>query len=173
MDTRNIGAFATIPSLRRVLALVSAILMLPSVLLAAESNLPVPRFVSLRSNEVNLRTGPGERYPIDWVFTRRDIPVEIVAEFEQWRKIRDWQGAEGWVHERMVKGQRNIVIKGEIRALHSDPDANARTVARAEPGAIAKLLECKGTWCRIEAQDVKGWVARNEVWGVYANETLQ
>ncbi len=173
MDTRNIGSCATIPSLRRVLALVLAILILPNVLLAAESNLPVPRYVSLRSAEVNLRTGPGERYPIDWVFTRRDMPVEIVAEFEQWRKIRDWQGTEGWVHERMVKGQRNIVVKGEIRTLHSEPDANARTVARAEPGAIAKLLECKESWCRIEAQDVKGWVRRSEVWGVYATENVQ
>jgi SH3-like domain-containing protein len=141
--------------------------------MAAEKNLPVPRFVSLRSDEVNVRTGPGERYPIDWVFTRKGMPVEILAEFDIWRKVRDWQGTEGWVHQRMVTGTRTVMVAGEMRSLRSDPDPAARPVARAEPGVVARLLECRGAWCRVEAQGVKGWLQRSEIWGVYPDEQVQ
>jgi SH3-like domain-containing protein len=140
---------------------------------AAEKGLPVPRFVTLRSDQVNLRSGPGDRYPIEWVFKRKGMPVEIVAEFDVWRKIRDWQGTEGWVHQRMVVGNRAVMIKGEARTLHSSPDPTAGAVARAEPGVVAKLIECRHAWCRVEAQGVKGWLTRSEVWGVYPDETVQ
>ncbi len=133
----------------------------------------LPRFVSLRSDQVNLRVGPGENYPIEWVLTRRDMPVEIVGQFENWRMIRDWQGTEGWVHERMVTGKRGVVVKGGIRALHRQPDTASPVVARAEPGVVARLLECRAEWCRIEAADHNGWVQRSEVWGVYPDEVLQ
>jgi SH3-like domain-containing protein len=138
----------------------------------AEKAAPVPRFVSLRVDEVNLRTGPGERYPIDWVLVKKGLPVEIVEEFDIWRKIRDSQGSEGWVHQRMVTTARNVIVKGAMRTLHADPDAAAPAVARAEPGVIARLLECRGAWCRIETQGVKGWLGRAEVWGVYSDETV-
>jgi SH3-like domain-containing protein len=140
---------------------------------AADKNLPVPRFVSLRSDQVNVRTGPGERYPIDWIFTRKDMPVEIVAEFENWRKVRDWQGTEGWVHQRMVTGRRSVIVAGAVRELHRRPRGDAEIVARAEPGVIARLLECQGGWCRVEKDGVTGWLARDQVWGVYPNETVQ
>jgi len=133
----------------------------------------LPRFVSLRSDQVNLRVGPGENYPIQWVLTRKEMPVEIVKEFERWRMIRDWQGTEGWVHERMVSGKRSVVVKGGVRALHRLPDAAAEVVARAEPGVLAHLVECRGAWCRIEAADITGWVQRSEVWGVYPDEIVQ
>jgi SH3-like domain-containing protein len=140
--------------------------------MAAEKALPVPRFVSLRADEVNLRTGPGERYPIDWVLTRKGLPVEIVEEFEAWRKIRDPQGTEGWVHQRMVTGTRNVMVTGDVRTLRADPDATAPAVARAEPGVIAHLLDCRDTWCRVELQGMKGWLKRSEVWGVYPSEAV-
>ena len=155
-----------------LLALALLLGALAPPLRAAEKELPVPRFVSLRADEVNLRTGPGERYPIDWVLTRKGLPVEIVQEFDVWRKIRDFQGSEGWVHQRMVTGIRNTIVAGETRALHADPDAASPPVARAEPGVIGHLLECRGPWCRIEAQGIKGWLKRSEVWGVYADETV-
>jgi SH3-like domain-containing protein len=139
---------------------------------AVEKALPVPRFVSLRADEVNLRTGPGERYPIDWVLTRKGLPVEIVEEFEAWRKIRDAQGTEGWVHQRMVTGTRNVIVTGELRTLRADADAAAPAVARAEPGVIAHLLDCRDAWCRVELQGVKGWLKRSEVWGVYPTEAV-
>ena len=132
----------------------------------------LPRFVSLRSDLVNLRVGPGETYPIQWVLTRKEMPVEIIRVFEHWRMIRDWQGTEGWVHERMVTGKRGVVVKGGIRALHRQPDPASEIVARAEPGVFARLIECRGAWCRIEASEITGWLQRGEVWGVYLDESV-
>ena len=97
----------------------------------AEPSDKLPRFVSLRSDQVNLRVGPGENYPIQWVLTRKEMPVEIIKEFEHWRMIHDWQGTEGWVHERMVSSKRTVAIKGGIRALHQQPDLTSDVVARA------------------------------------------
>lgn len=141
--------------------------------LAAEPSSKLPRFVTLRADEVNLRTGPGDRYPIDWVLTKKGLPVEITAEFDVWRKIRDPEGIEGWVRQIMVAGNRNIVVKGEIRTLHADPEAASPAVARAEPGVIARLLECRGSWCRVEVQSIRGWLGRGEIWGVYPDEVVQ
>lgn len=133
----------------------------------------LPRFVSLRSDQVNLRVGPGENYPIEWVLTRKEMPVEIIRQFENWRMIRDWQGTEGWVHERMVTGKRGVIVRGGIRTLHRQPDVASPAVARAEPGVVARLLECRADWCRIEAADNTGWVQRGDLWGVYPDEVLQ
>ena len=140
---------------------------------AADKALAVPRFVTLRADEVNLRTGPGERYPIEWVYTRKGLPVEVVAEYDVWRKIRDSQGTEGWVHQRMITGNRSVIVSGGTQTLMSDPDPKSSVVARAEPGVIAKLLECQGPWCRVEAQDVRGWLKRSELWGVYPDEDVR
>jgi SH3-like domain-containing protein len=140
---------------------------------AADKALPIPRFAALRSEPVNVRTGPGERYPIDWIFNRKDLPVEIVAEFENWRKIRDVEGAEGWVHQRMLVGKRSILVRDKIRELHRKPQAEAEIVARLEPNVVAKLVECQGPWCRVEAQGIAGWLRRGEFWGVYPNEAVQ
>jgi SH3-like domain-containing protein len=138
---------------------------------AAEKQLP--RFVSLRADEVNLRTGPGERYPIDWVLVRKGLPVEIVEEFDVWRKIRDFQGSEGWVHQRMLTGARNVLVEGAVRVLHVEPDPASPAAARAEAGVVARLIECRGLWCRVEAQGIKGWLKRDEIWGVYPDEAVQ
>jgi SH3-like domain-containing protein len=135
-----------------------------------EASLPLPRFASLHSDKVNLRRGPGQRYPVDWVFVRKDLPVEIIAQFEHWRRIRDWEGTEGWVQEHMLTGKREVMIRGEVRALRRNPDLGAPLVARAEPGVMARLVECQGAWCRIESTDVAGWVQRSDIWGVYPNE---
>jgi SH3-like domain-containing protein len=159
--------------LRRAAGMLALAAALAGPVQAAEKNLPVPRFVTLRSDQVNLRTGPGDRYPIDWVLTRRNMPVEIVAEFSNWRKIRDFDGATGWVQERMVTGRRNVIVRGQIRSLRDQPASDAAVIARAEAGVIAKLLECNPDWCRIEANSVAGWLKREEVWGVYPKEVVQ
>lgn len=144
---------------------------------ADKANEPLPRFVSLRADTVNLRTGPGSRYPIEYVYHRRGYPLEIVAEFEQWRQVRDWQGTEGWVHQRMVNGARNVVVQGGQRILRASGDSGAAPVAKLDPGVIAHLLECSTGWCRIEVQngtsDVKGWLSRNEIWGVLPGEVVK
>src|SRR5262244_195685 len=141
--------------------------------LGSETKLPLPRFVSLRSSEVNLRTGPGTNYPVDWVFVRRGLPVEIIAEFDVWRKIRDWQGTVGWVHQSMLDGRRTARVTGAERELRSEPAESAAIVARLAPGVIGRLLECDAAWCRIDVAGYRGWLRRDEFWGTYPDEKVQ
>ncbi len=142
---------------------------------AQGSGLPLPRFVSLRSDEVNLRSGPGVRYPVDWVYTRRDLPVEVIAEFEVWRKIRDWQGTEGWVHESMLGVRRMVVVTGAERRLRADADAKSPAVALLEPNVIGRLIACPHgkEFCKIEVANFQGWLKRDEFWGVYPGEYVE
>lgn len=140
--------------------------------LGAETKLPIPRFVSLRSAEVNLRTGPGTTYPIEWVYVRRGFPVEVIAEFDIWRKIRDWQGTIGWVHQSMLDGRRTALVVGEVRMLRREPSRGSAPVARLAPGVIGRLQECAGDWCLIETADYRGWLPRDEFWGVGPQEVL-
>jgi len=152
---------------------VALVLLLPLAAAAVETGPALPRFAALRSNEVNLRTGPGKQYPIEWVYRRKGFPVEVVAKFDVWRKVRDWQGTEGWVHQRMIAEARTVIVRGEVRQLHGEPDPSSPVVARAEPGVVARLLECQGAWCRVEVQNVRGWFSRNEIWGVYPDEDVR
>jgi SH3-like domain-containing protein len=159
--------------LRTRLRLAAAILLVLVASVSGAAERQLPRFATLRAGEVNLRTGPGERYPIDWVLIRKGLPVEIVQEFDVWRKIRDFQGSEGWVHQRMLTGARNVLIEGGVRILYAEPDVTSPPVARAEAGVMARLIECRGPWCRVEAQGIKGWLKRDDVWGVYPDESVQ
>jgi SH3-like domain-containing protein len=131
------------------------------------------RFESLRWDKVNLRAGPGDQYPIRWVLTRKGMPVEVIDRFDVWRKILDWQGSVGWVHERMLVGNRTVIVTGIERTLHAEPSETAKPVARAEPGVVGRLLACHGAWCRIEAQGVKGWIERGAIFGVTLDEVLE
>src|SRR5579859_155479 len=137
-----------------------------------ESGLPLPRFASMKRGEVNLRVGPGVRFPIDWVFTRKDMPVEILAENDVWRQIRDWEGTIGWVLSSQLTGRRMVIVKGEVGTMRSDQSATAAPVAHIEPGVIGRLIECPvpGDWCRIEVNDLRGWMPRGDVFGVYPTE---
>jgi SH3-like domain-containing protein len=169
------GAKAVIGRVRLLPALVAGVLA--ALPLAATGQTAagdkLPRFASLRSDEVNLRVGPGENYPIEWVYKRKDMPVEIVEEFQNWRKVQDWQGTQGWVLDRMVTGKRAVIVDGGVRPLYRLPDPASQIVVRAEPGVIARLIEFQGAWCHIEAGGYKGWVQRSEVWGILPDETLQ
>lgn len=137
------------------------------------SGLPIPRFVSLRSGEVNVRTGPGVRYPVDWVFVRQGMPVEVTAEFDTWRRIRDWEGTQGWVHQSMLSGRRAVVVMGEMRTVRQQPQSSAPAVAQAEPGVMGRLDSCEADWCRVDMQGIEGWLRRDEVWGVYPGERVE
>ncbi len=141
----------------------------------AATGLPLPRFVSLRASEVNVRTGPGVRYPVDWVFHRHGLPVEIVAEFDTWRKIRDAEGTEGWVHQSLLSGKRTVQIIGKTRSLRRKPSGDAKPVATAEANVVGKLLACpeKSDWCRLRLGAFEGWMRRNAFWGVYPDEIIQ
>ncbi len=136
------------------------------------TGLPLPRFVSLRADEVNLRSGPGTRYPIEWTYVRRGLPVEITAEYDNWRRIREFDGTTGWIHRSLLSGQRTVLVAGDTRTLYDEPDTAARTVLRAEPGVQGSLLSCAGAWCQIAIGDVRAFIPRSHIWGVYANEQI-
>jgi len=143
-------------AIRVIAGAASAVLLLvaaapePAAAAGEAPGLKVPRFVSLHADRVNLRAGPGSRYPIEWVLTKKEMPVQIIAQFEHWRRIRDWEGTVGWVQERMVTGKRTVVVnKGGVRPLHKQPDPAAPVIARVEPGVLARLAECRGPWCRV------------------------
>jgi len=140
---------------------------------ASNTGLPVPRYVSLRSSEVNLRTGPGVRYPVEWVFVRQGMPVEITAEFDTWRRIRDWEGSEGWVHQSMLSGRRAVVVIGDTRLVRRVAESSAPAVARAEPGVVGWLKKCERDWCEVDVSGYRGWLKRAEFWGVYENEKVE
>ncbi len=137
-----------------------------------ESGLPLPRFVSLRAPKVNLRTGPGVRYPIDWVYNRAGLPLEVVDEFETWRRVRDWEGSEGWVHQSMLSGERKVMIRGKQHLLRDEPDPASPGVALLAPGVIADLDRCIDAWCQIEVEEKIGWLRRIDVYGLYPEETV-
>ena len=136
------------------------------------TGLPLPRFVSLRSGEVNLRIGPGIRYPIDWVYQRRGLPVEIIDEFDTWRRIRDWQGTEGWVHQSMVQGQRGILVTGKRHTLRRRPLADSPGVALVDAGAVGVLEHCETDWCEVSLGGFTGWLEREAFYGLYPGEEV-
>lgn len=132
-----------------------------------------PHFASLRAEKVNLRSGPGEAFPIQWVFKRRGLPVEIVASFDIWRKVHAFDGTEGWVNQQMLTGRRSVLITGEIRSLHRDPDPASGIVAQLEPGVVAAIAHCNPAWCELKADGYKGWLKRDELWGLEPEEVIQ
>jgi SH3-like domain-containing protein len=159
--------------LRRFLLLLCLCLAAPAVASEGDTTLPVPRFVTLGTDEVNLRAGPGLRFPVTLVLKRGGLPVEIVREFDIWRQVRDMDGDEGWVHKNMLSGRRAVVIKGTLQTVLKKPKEGAKPVARLEPGVIAALKTCDPDWCRVEASGYEGWLSRAAVWGVYPGETFK
>ncbi len=139
----------------------------------AQAALPIPRFVSLRSKEVNVRTGPGMQYPVVWVFVREDMPVEVVGTFDVWRKVRDIDGVEGWVHQNLLSGIRTAIVTGDVRTLTKTADPASAPVVQAEAGVIGRVLECAGISCRLDLAGRKGWLPREQIWGVYPNESIK
>lgn len=139
----------------------------------SDSGLPVPRFVSLGADKVNARTGPGSRYPIAWQYQRRGLPVEVVGEYEYWRRIRDHDGTETWVHKNLTSGKRYALVDGTVRELLKKPDPNSDVLLSAEPGVQARLKKCDETWCQVEIAGSKGWMPRSYLWGLYPGETFE
>lgn len=145
------------------------------------SGLPLPRFVSLKSKRVNLRIGPGTDYAVTWMYTRAGLPVEIIQEYDNWRKIRDADGTEGWVNQTLLSGERTAVAAPWMRSrgqgiyvnMRRDPQSSASITARLEPGVIFQIKECNGDWCRSEAEGSEGWVSQGEIWGAYPGEAFK
>jgi SH3-like domain-containing protein len=141
------------------------------------SGLPVPRYVSLKSDRVNLREGPSKDHRTIWVFQRAGLPVEITAEFEIWRKVRDSEGAEGWVLHSLLSGRRTALVapwkKGIDSTLYDKAGAQSAIIAKLQPNVIANVRSCDGTWCRISVEGFAGYIQQSDLWGVYPNEKIE
>jgi len=134
------------------------------------TNLPMPRYVSLKASEGNVRRGPSLTHRIDWVFKRRNMPLEVTGEFGHWRRVRDRDGAGGWVHYSLISGVRTVIVEKDMIPLLMKPNPQSPVNAQVEIGVIAKLGECSGEWCRITADAYRGWVPRTALWGVEPDE---
>jgi len=138
------------------------------------SRLPLPRFVSLKSDEVNVRVGPSRDHDIAWTFRKEGLPVEIIQEFDNWRRIRDHEGEDGWIFHKLLSGRRTGLVaptktSGLISIYESD-SKSSRLVAWLEPKVVVNVSQCTGSWCRIDIEDVTGWIAQGDIYGAYPNE---
>ena len=140
---------------------------------ADSDDLPLPRYASFKSDEANLRVGPGENYPKQWVYKRAGMPVEIFDQQDTWRRIRDYQGVVGWVSVSLLTSKRTAIVTETRRTLRDQPSETAPPVALLEPGVIGRLEECKGDWCRLEVKGYEGWLKRSEIWGVGPTENFK
>ena len=149
----------------------------------AASGPQVPRFVSLKSDRVNLRQGPGTEYPTAWVFRRVGLPVEVIKEFEGWRQVRDAEGTTGWVSGSMLSGRRTAVIlpwlvrpgQGEpaLAVLRDDDSEGAKAIAQVEAGVLASIISCDGRWCRVSVGGFRGYIEQTKLWGAYQGEVIK
>jgi SH3-like domain-containing protein len=134
---------------------------------------PIPRFVTIGSGEVYARSGPGKLYPIKWIFKKKGLPVEIILEYETWRKVRDREGQVSWVYGSLLSGKRAGVVRGdEIVMIYKSPKKDGRIMAAAEPRALVDISECNGTWCKIKSAGYGGWMEQSALWGVYEDEVF-
>jgi len=142
------------------------------------SGLPLPRFASLKSDHVNVRSGPNKDQDVAWVYTRPALPVEITAEFENWRRIRDRDGSEGWVYHTLLSGKRTAWVarpktQTDLVPLHDAADQMSPLRAMLEPGVLGTVKRCNGQWCRFIGEGFDGWIEQNRLWGVYPNEKIE
>ncbi len=140
------------------------------------SGLPLPRYVSLKSDKVNVRIGPGQNYDVAWIFVRAGWPVEIVQEFENWRKIRDVEGAEGWVFHSLLSGRRTALVTPWADSgdspVRDNADTEAAISAYLEPRVLADVDRCRDNWCKISGDGYSGWIEQTHLWGVYPDEAV-
>lgn len=160
--------------LRALLVVLAISLALAGGAIAGErgkvTNLPIPRYVSLKASEGNVRRGPSLSHRIDWVFTRRNMPLEVTDEYGHWRRVQDRDGQGGWIHHSLLSGVRTVIVEEDMSALRLKPVPDAPVTARAEAGVIATLGQCQRDWCRIGASGFRGWIPKSAVWGVSPDE---
>ena len=150
-------------------------LLFPSFAFAQDAfratDLPLPRYVSLGASEAYVRAGPGKQYPIKWVFKQRQLPLEIILEFDHWRKIRDHEGDEGWLHKSLLSGRRTAIVSGEgYIPITQKADPQSRIKAYLETNVIVRIEECAEVACAVNASGYKGWIKKENLWGVYEDE---
>jgi SH3-like domain-containing protein len=145
------------------------------------SGLPLPRFVSLKSKKVNIRIGPSTDYAVSWMYMKAGTPMEIIQEYDTWRRVRDADGTEGWVNQALLSGERTAVAAPWMRGkgkdiyvnMRREPQATGSLVAKLEPGVMIKIDECNGDWCHAKADGADGWISQGEIWGAYPGEAFK
>ncbi|SNZ19995.1 SH3-like domain-containing protein [Cohaesibacter gelatinilyticus] len=142
------------------------------------SGYKVPRFVSLKSDRVNVRGGPSTDHKVKWIFRRAGLPVEIIQEFENWRRVRDSEGEEGWVFHSLLSGRRTALISpwqkpGTLLSLKEEPQNDASEVVKAQVNVLVDVMKCKNNWCQVSAQGRQGWLRANMLWGIYPDEVIE
>ena len=170
------GAGAKLALLLAVIAAASAVVARAEGA-SGPSGLPMPRFVSLKPDRVNVRGGPTRDHDVTFVYTRAGLPVEITAESDNWRRIRDWEGSEGWVYHSLLSGRRTAVVtpkdKKELVPLYEKGDSSSPVIARLQAGVLATIKRCSGSWCRVVGPGFDGWTLQEQLWGVYPNENVE
>ena len=154
--------------LRAFAALLAAFAILAP---ASAQDRVVPYWATIDTTELNMRVGPSREYRIDWVYKRRGMPLEVTAEYGHWRRVRDVDGAGGWVHYSLISGVRTVLVEEDMLELHSRPGDNMPVEAKLAVGVIAKLGDCTVDWCEISAGGYEGWAHKAALWGVDAEET--
>jgi SH3-like domain-containing protein len=168
-----------IKALRVLLAAAVFSAALPSVPAFSQqpNKLQVPRFVSLRSDKVHVRIGPSQNHEIRWTFAKAGLPVEIIAEFENWRRIRDSDGADGWVHQAMLSGRRTAIVRANTGAktipVYERVGGEGRLIAELQPGVVANVRACAKGWCRVSGERFDGFILQTLLWGVYPDEVVE
>lgn len=148
------------------------------------SGLQVPRFVSLKADRVNVRKGPSKEHGVDWVFRRAGLPVEVIAEFELWRRVRDSEGSDGWVYHSLLSGRRTVLVLPWAGHGKDSPSGNSQVpiyerrsstssiAVNVQSGVLADVIKCNGQWCRITLDRFSGWIEQDKLWGVYKGEQI-
>ncbi len=136
------------------------------------TNLEIPRFITLKTNKVNMRSGPGYEYPIKWQYQRKGLPLKVIGEFDVWRKVADHEGTTGWMHVSTISIKRMALIIDTTAAFHLKDNNTSRVIAVAEKGVITELEYCRGDWCSVNADGLTGWVLRQAVWGLLEDEVF-
>lgn len=139
----------------------------------AVTGLAIPRYVTLKGGEGNARRGPGLTHRIDWVFTTEGTPLRVTAEYENWRRVEDYEGMGGWIHFTLLSGVRGIIVTKDMAAFHVLPDAASPVAFQAEAGALAKITTCSKDWCRVRVEGEKGWALKSDFWGVGPDEVIE
>lgn len=143
------------------------------------SGLPLPRFVSLKAGKVNSRIGPGADYPVSWLYLKPGLPMEIIQEYDNWRRVRDADGAEGWINQTLLSGHRTAMTapwqRGKPAPLNllARPEQGARAVAIIDPGVVGSIKQCNGQWCEMTFAGTSGWLNQSQVWGAYPGESIE
>jgi SH3-like domain-containing protein len=148
-----------------------------AALVGSETGLPLPRFVSLKANKVNVRVGPSRSHPVLWVYQRKGMPVEVIAEFEHWRRVRDADGDIGWIFHSLLDGRRTALVESanadETMSLHAMPNHTSEVIAAAEGGVVVDVETCQIRWCLVSADGYAGWSSKDRLWGIYAEESFE